>query len=210
MAENESTPTVVEQPQVEPQAAAEEPQGQPEIDYEAEFKAAVESMERAEHNRQGYEARKGKTEESGALPNQATIDAMVAEAVQKAVPQLQSALAQDTIESVLNEFSGGDEAKKKLIRFHFENSVGSNGTIRERIENASLIADKKSIQKTQKELAVALHNRQGLSATGMGVSTEGQQVPDSFFSKEQLQELKSKGWNDEKIQKLKENMRRHN
>lgn len=117
-------------------------------------------------------------------------------------------IAQDTIESVLNELSGGDESKKKLIRFHFENSVGTYGTLRERLENAALIADKKTIQKTQKELAVALQNRQGLSTTGMGVSTEGMEVPDTFFSKEQLSDLKAKGWDDKKIQRLKENMRR--
>lgn len=184
----------------EPQPATGEP------DYDAEFLAAVEAQERAERNRQGYEQRKGKTEEPQLSQEQ--IDAMVASAVQKALPQMQSALTQDTVESVLNELSEGNEAKKKLIRFHFENSVGQFGTIRERLENAALIADKKKILKTQSELTVALQNRQGLSNSGMGTSTDGPEVQDTFFSKDQIAALKAKGWDDAKIQRLKENMRK--
>lgn len=174
-----------------------------EVDYNAEFDAAVESFDRAEKNREGYLKRKGtETEE------ELDIDSKVDEAIKRALPKLQSSLVEDNIENALNELSQGNEAKKKLIRFHFENSVSSNGTIRERMENALLIAEKKTILKTQKEMAVALHNRQGLSTTGQGSSTEGVEVKDAFFSKEQLQSLKAKGWDDKKIQKLKDNMRK--
>ena len=181
-----------------------------EVDYDKEFTEAVEKFETAEKNREGYQMRKSATEttEDEADKVQAEIDAKVAEAIKKQLPKLQSSLAEDAVESALNDLSGGDEAKKKLIRFHFENSVSPNGTIRERMENALLIADKKTILKTQKELAVALQNRQGLSTTGQGTSTEGVEVKDNFFSKDQLTELKAKGWDDAKINRLKANLQK--
>lgn len=176
------------------------------IDYDAEFNQEVEKIEVAEKNRKAYLQRKGITEEPKV--DQDEIDARVQEALKKAIPTLQSTLVQDTVETELERLASGNEAKKKLIRFHFENSVGLNGTIKERMENALLITDKKTILKTQKELAVALQNRQGLSNSGQGTSTEGMQVKDNFFSQEQLSALKAKGWDDKKIQRLKENLQK--
>lgn len=171
-----------------------------EVDYDAELQNALERQQQAERNREGYEKRKAQELKD------VDIEARVQEAIQKALPKLQSSLAEDTVESALNEYAQGNESRKKLIRFHFENSVAPFGTIRERMENAALIADKKTIQKNQQEMAVALHNRQGISNTGLGSSTDGVQVQDKFFSQEQINELKARGWDDKKIQRLKANM----
>lgn len=179
-----------------------------EVDYDTEFTQAVEKFETAEKNREGFAKRKSTDEEADETVKTMDIEEQVAAAIRKALPKLQSSLVEDNVESALDDLSGGNDAKKKLIRFHFENSVGTNGTIRERMENALLIADKKSILKTQKELAVALKNRQGLSSTGQGSSTDGMQVKDNFFAADQLAELKAKGWDDAKIQRLKDNLQK--
>ncbi len=184
---------------------------EPEVNYDEEFTQAVEKFETAEKNREGYSKRKETTTQTQTEVEPMTqerIDEMVGNAVKKAIPQLQSTLVEDQVETVLDQLSNGNEAKKKLIRFHFENSVAPNGTIRERMENALLIADKKTIFKTQKEMAVALYNRQGLSNSGQGTSTEGMEVADNYFTKDQLAELKAKGFDDAKIQRLKANMQR--
>lgn len=173
------------------------------IDYEKEFETAVENFDRAEKNREGYLKRKGTEEEETTQPD---VSALVAEELKRQLPKLQASLVEDNVESVLADIALND-AEAKLIRFHFENSVGLNGTIRERLENAKLIANKKTILKTQKEMAVALQNRQGISNSGQGTSTEGMEVKDSFFSKEQLADLRAKGFDDAKIERLKTNMR---
>jgi len=195
------------------QTASEETTDTGAVDYDAEFTEAVEKFERAEQNREGYKKRKSTEESVDETVDQlatleATAEEMVAKAIAKNLPKLQSSLAEDTVESNLNDLSQGNESLKKLIRFHFENSVSPNGTIRERMENAALIANKKTILKTQKEMAVALQNRQGLSTTGQGTSTDGMQVKDNFFSQEQLSELKAKGWDDAKINRLKANLQK--
>lgn len=179
------------------------------MDYSKEFDEVVEKFETAEKNREGYLKRKEKTTEEQTDETVAQMDRieeMVGEALKKQIPKLQSTLVEDTVEGILNEIASSDD-EKKLIRLHFENSVGLAGTIRERLENAKLIANKKTILKTQKEMAIALNNRQGLSSTGQGTSTEGLQVQDNFFSQEQVASLKARGWDDTKIGRLKTNMR---
>lgn len=172
-----------------------------ELDYDKEFNEQVEKFEHAEKAREGFAKRHPEQFED------ADIEAKVEEAIKKQLPKLQTSLAEDNIERVLNEISAND-SERKLIRFHFENSVAPNGTIRERLENAKLIANKKTILKTQKEMAVALQNRAGLGPTGLGTNTEGAEVQDNYFSKDQLNALKAKGWDDRKIERLKANLRK--
>lgn len=185
-----------------------------EVDYNKELIDQVEQFETAERNREGYAKRKGKTEEA-VDQTQAELDAIeskVAKAIEqqlpKFIPKLQATLVEDNIETIVNQLAPGNEAKQKLIKFHFENSVGLNGTLRERLENALLITDKKSIFKANKEMVVALTNRQGLSTSGQGSSTEGMEVKDNLLSKEQIAALKARGWDDKKIQRFKDNLRK--
>ncbi len=188
------------------------------IDYDKEFQESVEQFERAEQNRTGYQKRKanktgkaGEEEESeDETPTdvEAQVAAALAKELPKFIPKLQNSLAEDTIETLLTELSGGNESKKKMLRWNFENKVSANGTIRERMENALLITDKKAIQKRQTELTTALQNRSGLGASGLGSSTEGQQVSDNILSADQIADLKSRGWDDKKIATFKKNLRR--
>lgn len=196
------------------QAATDETNKADKVDYEKELTEAVENFETAERNREGYAKRKGKTEE-GVDKTQAELDSLETQAekvfekvAQKYIPKLQATLVEDNIETIVGQLAPNNPAKQKLIKFHFENSVGLSGTLRERLENALLITDKKTIFKTQKEMAVALQNRQGLSTTGQGTSTEGVEVKDNFLSKDQISNLKARGWDDKKIQRFKDNLRK--
>ncbi len=183
-----------------------------EIDYDKELKEQVERFEQKEHNEAGYQKRKAKKDESEESGETNDIEAQVAKAIAKELPKvvskLQSTVAEDSIETLLNEFAEGNEAKKKLLRWNFENRVMPEGTLRERMENATLITDKKAILKKQNEMATALKNRQGLGASGLGSSTEGQTVSDNILSTDQKQDLKARGWDDKKIERFKANLRR--
>lgn len=184
------------------------------IDYDKELAESVEKFEIAERNREGYEKRKAKTEEE--VDNtqtqlddmEARVTAAIEKTLPKFIPKLQATLAEDNVETILDQLAPGNEAKQKMIKWNFENRVGLTGSLRERLENALLITDKKTILKTHKEMAVALQNRQGLSTTGQGSSTEGAEVKDNLLSKEQLNALKAKGWDDKKIQRFKDNLRK--
>lgn len=190
----------------------EETQADEKVDYDKELEQEIAKFETAEKNREGYQKRKAKTDEPvvDEEPDkiQEAVAAALAKELPKILPKIQGSIAEDSIENYLNLLAPGNEAKQRLIRFHFENSVGASGTIRERMENAALIADKKSILKKQSEMAAAVKNRQQLGASGLGASTEGQTVPDNILSKDQLADLKAKGWDDKKIDRFKKNLRR--
>lgn len=66
----------------------------------------------------------------------------------------------------------------------------------------------KAVLKRNKELELALKNRaQVASSSGQGSNLDKPEVKsDSFFSNDQIASLKAKGWSDEKIAKLKENL----
>ena len=73
------------------------------------------------------------------------------------------------------------------------------------LENAKLIANKGSILKTSRELKTALQNRSQISNTSSSGSEKPESVP-QFFTAEQLKDLKSRGWNDKKIEAYKKNL----
>ncbi len=69
-----------------------------------------------------------------------------------------------------------------------------------------------AVLKRNKELEVALRNRGQInSSTGVGSNQEKPQGKvDSYFSNEQIQNLKAKGFDDKKIEQLKINMTKVN
>ena len=77
---------------------------------------------------------------------------------------------------------------------------------------ATIIAEKEalvsSLAKKNKELTLALKNRGQISTTsGQGSNEDRQEVKtDKYFSKEQIADLKKRGWSDEKIETAKKNM----
>lgn len=77
---------------------------------------------------------------------------------------------------------------------------------------ARLLAEKDAITRNlaqqNRELRTALKNKDQTISSGQGSSTEGKEVGDNYFSAEQLTGLKAKGWDDKKIQALKENMQK--
>lgn len=83
-------------------------------------------------------------------------------------------------------------------------------------KEAQLQAEKDEIQKASmkriKELELALKNRGQITTnSGQGSNQEKPEVnTDSYFSKEQLAALKAKGYDDKKIETLKQNMHKVN
>jgi len=73
-----------------------------------------------------------------------------------------------------------------------------------------LMAEKEAILqqalKENREMKVALGNKQGITTTGDGTSSDNKTTTPQFFSDEQIKDLKSRGWSDEKIKTAAENI----
>jgi hypothetical protein len=187
MAEETKVETKVEttQPATE-QKVEEKVEEVKEIDYDAEL---IEAQKKAEANKLGYAARKAKEEVEEEVKDES--DDIADKVIKKILPVINSATQSNLMEGKLNELSGGNEALKRSIKWHMDNSVNPALDINERVEAAYAIANKKVIAKTLKEINIAQKNRANIVGVGEGTSTEVQQKPGvNVLSEVQLNRLK--------------------
>lgn len=162
-----------------------------EVDYTAELKQAEQE---AESRRLGYAIRHAKKDVEAETEQEAEQDQsdVIAEKVlNRVLPVINSATQSNLLEGKLEDLSGGNDALKKLIRFHMDNTVNPTLDINSRLDAAYAIANKKVIAKTVKEINLAQKNRSQIVNTGEGASTETNQLPGSnVLSDNQKAELR--------------------
>jgi len=178
------------------------------MDYAKELEEA--ELEKARNNI----AAQQRIERKNAQVEEETVDNsdLIAEKViQKVLPVLNSATQSNLIESKLDNLSDGNDALKRLIKFHMDNSVNPSLDLNERIEAAYAIANKKVIDKKVREINIAQKNRMQIANVGQGSSTETHEIPGSnALSPAQKAALKEKadqfgkiaGWNDSQKKKF--------
>lgn len=194
----EENPEGVKVPEVQP-APAEQPVEV--VDYKSELEKVTAERDNYKQGMLGAkEILKGK----GIITDPEDIAKIVDEKVREGISLFTSNFSKSTVESTLASLSSTED-EKKLIQFHYENSIVKSGldpqSVRNDLENAKLLANKKALFKEAQELKIALNNKQGISTAPHGSSQADptDKNPDSFFSKEQIDTLKKKGWSDEKI-----------
>lgn len=195
-----------------PEQGVESDSNAPGVNYEAEWAAQVEenarvakqrdqALEEKDNYKEGLLFSKGKLKpEDLAAMVQREVDAKM----KQILPSLQATVAEESFTSILGELSS-DENERNLIKHHFESSVGTTGTIRERLENAKLIANKKTLFQTHKELKVALQNRSQVSSSALGTNNEQPDVTTKKVTREQEDYFKKRGWDQGMINKYLEN-----
>ncbi len=209
--ENKGVEEEVQDAPTEQEAAleTEESEGAPDsqegtVDYEAELKK---EQEKTKNYKEGMLIAKKKLKEKSSVDPE-EIAKMVGDIVAKELGSIKGVLNQNNFETSLTSLTS-NPAKQNLVRFHYENSIVKTGddpqSIKNDLENALLIADKKSLLNNMKELAVSAKNRSQVANSGMG----GGSKPDTskkFFSDEQIANLKKKGFTDKMIEDLKRNV----
>lgn len=176
------------------------------VDFDKELQEEIAKAEHAEQARKGYAQRHKETTIETSYDEEDAITKAVEKGIAKLLPKLEATTNSAALELHLSQMTS-DPSLRNLIKYHFDNSVGSNGSIQERLENAQAIALKKTIAKQAKEINVALNNRQQISNTGMGSHSQSIAEPkDHILSESQINSLKAKGWDDKKLDLLKKNL----
>lgn len=163
-----------------------------EVDYDKELEIAAEKQRNAEFASRRI-AKKAEKEESD-NSDEDLADRVAA----KILPKLQATAEFNALEINLDKKAQGNEGLKKLIKFHYDNSVNPNMDMNERMEAAYAIAQKKTIDKTVKEINIARTNRAQISNLGQGSNQEVYKQPgQNVLSDSQINELtaKAKAWN---------------
>lgn len=181
------------------------------VDYALELKKALEINEKLAEERDNYKqgmlSAKGKLKAKDS-DEEIDIATLVQNAVNTAIEPIKQTISKPIVDSIIDSFTT-DPDKKALIKFHYENSIKQTGTtqeaIKEDIENALLIADKKVLTKKVKELSLSVANRSSMSTTGQGSGSKPT-FEKEILSDEQINTLKKRGWDDEKIKQFKQNL----
>lgn len=175
------------------------------VDFDKELQEEIAKVERAEQARKGY-ALRHKEETTDTQDDDDAIAKAAEKVLAKVLPRLEATSASASLDMYLNQMTS-DQGLRNLIKHHFEHSVGSNGSIQERLENAQAIALKKTIAKQAKEINIALTNRQQISNTGMGSHNQSIAEPkDNILSQDQINSLRARGKDDKFIDNLKRNL----
>lgn len=182
------------------------------VDYKAELEAERAKRTKAESDRDNYregmlnakdqlKKKKGMKAEEGSEDEKESddIEDRIASIVDKRLGIIQKSTDLVAFESIVGQYTD-DPDEAELIKFHFENSVGG-GSVRERIENAHLIANKKKFLKERSEMARSLENGKGVSrvASAGGRNQDVDKGNKDFFSPEQIEALKKRGLDPEKV-----------
>ncbi len=178
------------------------------IDYKAELEK---EKQEKENYKKGMLDAKEMLKGRGIISDPEELARIIDARVDEKVSTLTSNLSKSTIESTLESLASS-ESEKELIKFHYENSIVKSGidpqSVRNDLENAKLLANKKAIFKESSEMKIALTHKQGIKSAPIGSSSEPDISVETVLSKEQINELKKKGWSDSKIDVLKQNLQK--
>jgi len=187
-------------------------EGEPEsleevIDYEAELEKVKADNAKLEEERNNYKEGLLNLKKKTKSIDEVDIEKLVADSVAKAIQPLQETVIKPSVDRILDSITD-NPSKKELIKYHYENSIKQSGTseqaIREDIENALMIADKKALKRNLEELSLSVKNRANISGQGSG-STAKPDVKKEVLTNEQIDALKKRGFTPDMIKKFEEN-----
>lgn len=186
-----------------------------EIDYKAELEKVRLQNEKIAEERDNYKTGllnlKKKKVEKEPEPEEDEEDSEVDRKIDKRIGSFESKFIKGAVEAYLTQMTD-DPAKRELIRHHYNSSIVKTGvdpeSIKEDLDTALLIVDKKVLMRNMKELATSLHNRQGTGGVSQGSGDSGVSANKAFFSEAQINELRARGYDDKKIELLKKNLKK--
>jgi hypothetical protein len=178
------------------------------VDYKAELEAQLKkvSLER-DNYKKGLLIAKGKVEDDNyemdktvdTAAIESRIDALVEAKIEERLSTIKTSLTKNVVSNTLSELSNNED-ERALIKYHYENSIIKSGldpdAIRSDMENAKMIANKKSYFRTTKEMATALQNKSQVSGAGVGASADKNIIEPQFLSAEIIAKLKERGFSN--------------
>ena len=172
--------------------AEEESNEESEIDYKGELEK---KQGNAEHNREGYDKRKG---ESHTVIDKEGTQKLIATEVAKAVGQVtkQNAL-------MIAKSLSRSEDETELTMWHYENSIMKSGDIHEDIENAHFLANKKRYANDVSEARRSAVSAESKSRGGGPGTKRDQELPKAVLTDAE-KKLKVFGISEAELLKAKE------
>lgn len=141
------------------------------IDYQALYNEEMERRKRAEKAIEKSKKKAKTEEEDSYLEEPDDIEDRISNVLDQKLSSFRQDMMTNTVEDVLDSMSSND-AEKKLIRFHYDNTINKTGYTKGDILNdmqiAKAIANRKKIEKDQKEARLSKQNSESYSNNSQG------------------------------------------
>lgn len=190
------------------------------VDYKAELERATKQLSQAEHTietlkkdkKKPVEAEEDDEDEEEKVhadpENQDDLDSKVEAKVNERMSKFQRDMVQDNIDATLENLTD-DPDERKLILFHYDNTIQKSGYSRSKIlsdlENAQALANRARIVKENSEFKRALKAKQTISNNGGGSNqdrdNDSGSGAETKYSKDDLELMKKMGISPEDVEK---------
>lgn len=148
------------------------------IDYAAELEKAQAQLSQAEHTIIDLRRKKPEQKEEGSVDEDA-VDEKIKAGLSEGLSQIQQQLASTAIASTLAGMSS-DPDERKLIMFHYNNSIKQTGITPESIvqdlENAQILANRRKLLRENTEIKRAITTQNTISNGGRGSNQDKEEV----------------------------------
>lgn len=186
------------------------------VDYKKEFEALMQEHEKAQHKLKQYnidgkgdkkkDEPKGDDDDDEYIGRQDT-EKLIDERVKGQLTNLQQDIVLDLIENEL-EAATTNADERKLIQFHYENSIVKTGynraSIRRDMDKAKLLANAVRYRKESKEAGETAKAKKTMGNSGMGTNLDKPMPPEDLkkmFTEFEWQFMQRRGWKEDQIKK---------
>lgn len=157
------------------------------IDYKAELERERKAREKAESDRDNYKkgmlkakSKKKKDEwdddfEDEEDDQEDVINRKVEELVSKKSEDIYKKLSQNQVNDRLDKYASSED-EKELMRFHLEHTINPSGDLDKDVQDAKLIANRKSLLTENQELKAALRAKGSIRNSSMGTEVKTNQA----------------------------------
>lgn len=176
----------------------EESTEEPEVDYDGELEIR---QNKRDHNKKGYEMRKGSDKPSDDEEKESN-EEMMRRVIREERLTDQKSYSHDVLSTELGKIT--NESERKLVEDYYNNTIRQSGTSSEAIISdialAQILANRPRVNRENKELKVALKNREGMSKGDGGSNQDKAKSQTSKWSKEQLADFAKRGVTAEQVE----------
>lgn len=173
-----------------------------EVDYKAELEKAETKLKKAEYTI--YKQKKDAKDEVE-LPPDERVNALVEEKLNERLGKLETSLVSSVLDDELARVSSNEE-EKKLIKFHYENTIRRSGVSRSDVQvdldKARLLANAAKYRKQATELEASVKAKKTTGNSSYGGSQTSSRVEDDYrkqFSAHDWDWMQKRGFSKERI-----------
>jgi len=188
-----------EKPKESPEDSDKEEGDEKHIDFKAELEREKRRRQQAEYVIEQEKRRRKELERERPELDEESIRNIIQEEMRREMSSLKRDLDRSRVEQMIESIASSED-EANLIKYHYENTINPTGNIKEDVENARVLANKKRFEHQISEIKRAEESKKNLGSgigAGQKPSEKAQEPKLTEFERKTLKRLNAK-WDPEK------------